>query len=65
MGDEITMRGYRALTFVKYTTIMRAKLAVTSGLVSSFDYIRGNGIGSDMVLDRDDFWCSFAKPCDL
>jgi hypothetical protein len=23
------------------------------------------GYGLDMVLDRDDFWCSFAKLCDL
>jgi hypothetical protein len=37
MGDEITMRGYMVLTFVKCTTIMIAELAVTSGLGSSFD----------------------------
>jgi hypothetical protein len=36
-GDEITMRGYRVLTSAKCTTIMIAKLAVTSGLGSSFD----------------------------
>jgi hypothetical protein len=53
------------LTFVKCTTIMIAELAVTSGLGSSFGYVRGNGIGSGMVLDQDDFWCSFAKLCDL
>jgi hypothetical protein len=23
------------------------------------------GYGYGMVLDRDDFWCSFAKLCDL
>jgi hypothetical protein len=37
MGDEITIRGYRTLTFVKCTTIMIAKLVVTSSLGSSFD----------------------------
>jgi hypothetical protein len=37
MGDEITMRGYSALTFAKCTTIMTVMLAVTSGLGSSFD----------------------------
>jgi hypothetical protein len=37
MGDEITMRGYRVLNFVKCTTIMIVELAVTSGLGSSFD----------------------------
>jgi hypothetical protein len=31
-SDEITTRGYRALTFAKCTTIMIAELAVTSGL---------------------------------
>jgi hypothetical protein len=25
----------------------------------------GYGYGYGMVLDRDDFWCSFAKLCDL
>jgi hypothetical protein len=59
------MRGCRALTFTKCTTILTAELAVTSGLGFSFDYIRGNGNGSGMVLDRDDFWCSSAKLCDL
>jgi hypothetical protein len=34
-GDEITMCGYRALTFVKYMTIMIAELVVSSGLGSS------------------------------
>jgi hypothetical protein len=38
------MRGYRVLTFAKCTTIMKAELAVTSGLGSSFDYM---GIGWD------------------
>jgi hypothetical protein len=37
ISDEITTRGYRALTFEKCTTIMIAELAVTSGLGSSFD----------------------------
>jgi hypothetical protein len=37
MGDEITMRGYMALTFVKCTTIMVAELAVTGGLGSSLE----------------------------
>jgi hypothetical protein len=36
-SDEITTRGYRALTFVKCTTIMIAELTVTSGLGSSLD----------------------------
>jgi hypothetical protein len=36
-SDEITMRGYRALTFVMCTTIMIAEFAITSGLVSSLD----------------------------
>jgi hypothetical protein len=36
-SDEITTRGYRVLTFAKYTMIMIAELAVTSGLGSSFD----------------------------
>jgi hypothetical protein len=33
-SDEITTRGYNVLTFSKYTTIMIAALAVTSGLGS-------------------------------
>jgi hypothetical protein len=37
MGDEITICGYRVLTFVECTTIMVAKLAVTSGLGFSFN----------------------------
>jgi hypothetical protein len=37
MGNEITMRGYRALTFVKCTTIIIAELVVTSGLGSFLD----------------------------
>jgi hypothetical protein len=36
-SDEIPTRGYRVLTFIKCTTIMIAKLAVTSGLVSSLN----------------------------
>jgi hypothetical protein len=36
-SDEITTRGYRALTFVKCTTVMTAVLTVTSGLGSSQD----------------------------
>jgi hypothetical protein len=36
-SDEITTRGYRALNFVKYTTIMIVELAVTSGLGSSLE----------------------------
>jgi hypothetical protein len=35
-SDEITTRGYMALTFAKYTTVMIAMLTVTSGLGSSF-----------------------------
>jgi hypothetical protein len=37
-SDEITNRGYKTLTFTKYTTIMIAELMVTSGLGSSLDY---------------------------
>jgi hypothetical protein len=33
-SDEITMHGYRALTFAKCTTIMIAEFAVTRGLGS-------------------------------
>jgi hypothetical protein len=36
-SDEITTRGYRVLTFAKYTTVMTTVLTVTSGLGSSFD----------------------------
>jgi hypothetical protein len=36
-NDEITMHGYRVLTFAKCTTIMIAELAVTSGLGCSVD----------------------------
>jgi hypothetical protein len=52
MHDEITMCGYRALTFAKYRTIMIAELAVPSGLGSSLEQRVwvwngfGNGIGS-------------------
>jgi hypothetical protein len=37
LSDEITTRGYRALTFLKCTTIMIVEPAVTSGLRSSLD----------------------------
>jgi hypothetical protein len=36
-SNEITTRGYRALTFAKCTMVMLVMLTVTSGLVSSFD----------------------------
>jgi hypothetical protein len=36
-SDEITTRGYRALTFVKCITVLTAVLTVTSGLGSSRD----------------------------
>jgi hypothetical protein len=36
-SDEITTRGYKALTFAKCTTAMTAVLMGTSGLGSSFD----------------------------
>jgi hypothetical protein len=36
-SNEITTRGYRALTFAKCTTIMIAELAVISGLGSSLE----------------------------
>jgi hypothetical protein len=35
---KITTRGYRAVTFAKCTTIMIAKLAVTSGLGSFLEW---------------------------
>jgi hypothetical protein len=44
MGYEITMHGYRVLSSTERITIMIAKLAVTSGLGSSFDLM---GIGWD------------------
>jgi hypothetical protein len=36
-SDEITMHGYRVLTFAECTTIIIAELAITSGLVTSRD----------------------------
>jgi hypothetical protein len=36
-SNEITTRGYMALTFVKCITVMTVVLMVTSGLGSSFD----------------------------
>jgi hypothetical protein len=36
-SEEITTRRYRALNFVKCTTIMIAELAVISGLRSSLE----------------------------
>jgi hypothetical protein len=36
-SDDITTRGYRALTFAICITVMTAMLTVTSGLGSSFD----------------------------
>jgi hypothetical protein len=36
-SDEITTRGYKVLTFAKYTTVMTVVLTVTSGLESSRD----------------------------
>jgi hypothetical protein len=36
-SDEITARGYRALTFTKCTTVMTVMLMVTSGLGSSLE----------------------------
>jgi hypothetical protein len=53
-SDKITTHGYKALTFTKSTTIMIAKLAVTSGLGSSPDYMvwvrNGFGYGFDIVV---------------
>jgi hypothetical protein len=49
-GDEITICGYRALTSAECTTIMIAKLAVTSGLGSSFARLEG------MVLGVEWYW---------
>jgi hypothetical protein len=37
MGDEITTRGYRVLTFAKCTIVMTVVLMVTSVLGSPFD----------------------------
>jgi hypothetical protein len=37
ISDEITTLGYTVLTFAKCTTIMIAKLAVTSDLISSLE----------------------------
>jgi hypothetical protein len=37
ISDEITVRGYRVLTFAMCTTIMIVMLVVTSGLGSSLD----------------------------
>jgi hypothetical protein len=57
MGDEITTRGYRVLTFAKCTTIMIVKLASTSGLGSSLESMVmvmewfWYGYGCGMVLD--------------
>jgi hypothetical protein len=36
-SDEITIHGYKALTFAKCTTTMIVMLTVTSGLRSSLD----------------------------
>jgi hypothetical protein len=36
-SDEITMCGYKMLTFIKYTTIMIDELAVMCGMGSSRD----------------------------
>jgi hypothetical protein len=36
-SDEVTTRGFRALTFAKCTIVMIAVLTVTSGLGSPFD----------------------------
>jgi hypothetical protein len=38
-SDEITTRGYMALTFTKYIAIMITELVITSGLGSSLDYM--------------------------
>jgi hypothetical protein len=44
-SDEITTRGYRALTFAKCITVMTVMFTVTSGLRSFFDYgLDGNGM---------------------
>jgi hypothetical protein len=66
-SDEITAHGYRVLTSTQCTIIMIAELAVRSGLGSFLDSREwfGNGYGLDMVLDREDFWDSFAKLWDL
>jgi hypothetical protein len=37
ISNEITIRGYMMLTFIKCTTIMIVELVVTSGQESSFD----------------------------
>jgi hypothetical protein len=57
-SDEITTRGYRALTFAKCRTILIVELAVTSGLESSLDYMVWLWNGWSW------FWFSFMEPCD-
>jgi hypothetical protein len=46
-SDEITTHGYMALTFAKCIAIMIAKLAITSGLGSSLDYM---GLGVEWLV---------------
>jgi hypothetical protein len=56
-SDEITTRGYRALTFVKCTTIMTVVLMVTSGLRSSFDKMVWCGmVGMVFRIDHMDWY---------
>jgi hypothetical protein len=63
-SDEITMRGYRVLTFAKCTTIMILSLQYQAvwdppqirGNSYSLGWFRyGYGYGYGMVLDQDDF----------
>jgi hypothetical protein len=57
--DEITTRGYSALTFAKCTTIMIVKLAITRSLGSSRDYmVFGNG------MVRMVFGVAYVESCD-
>jgi hypothetical protein len=56
------MRGYKALSFTKCTTIMIVEVTVMSGLGSSQDYIVWVWFGTewfDMV-----FGVAYVEPCD-
>jgi hypothetical protein len=58
ISDEITMRECRALTFAKCTTIIIAKLAITSGLGSSLDWMVW--VWNGWIW----FWYGFVEQCD-
>jgi hypothetical protein len=58
-SDEITTRGYRALTFAKCTTVMTVVLTVTSGLGSSIELMVWFG------WEWDGFGLAFVESYDL